>query len=134
MPFQARPLTRPRGNMDRKERIRAYKETERPMGVFRVYNAANGKSFVGSSNDLPAMLNRQRFQLELGSHPNRELQRDWNECGADTFVIEVLDTLESSEESQTSRLDELRILEQMWLERLEPYGERGYNRPPTGNE
>ena len=120
--------------MDRKERIRAYKETERPMGVFRVYNAANDKSFVGSSTDLPAMLNRQRFQLELGSHPNRELQRDWNEWGADAFVIEVLDTLESSEKSQTSRLDELRILEQMWMERLEPYGERGYNRPPADDE
>ena len=74
--------------IDRKARMREYKETPRPAGVYRVRNTATGKSLVGSTADLPGMLNRQRFQLEHGSHPDRELQRDWNELGPDAFEFE----------------------------------------------
>jgi hypothetical protein len=73
--------------MDRKELIRQYKETPRPMGVFRVHNTVADRSFVGTSRDLPSMLNRQRFQLEHGSHPNRELQEDWDRLGAAAFAF-----------------------------------------------
>jgi hypothetical protein len=119
-------------HLNRKERIREYKDSARPMGVFRVYNTATGKSFVGASNDLPAMLNRQRFQLELGSHPNRALQLDWNSRGPEAFVFEVLDTLDPPDDATHDSSDDLRVLEEMWLERLSPYAERGYHRPPGG--
>ncbi len=56
--------------MDRKALIRQYKETRRPMGVFRVFNTVADRSFVGSSKDLPSVLNRERFQLSHGSHPD----------------------------------------------------------------
>ena len=55
--------------MDRKALVRDYKENRRPMGVFRVLNTANGKSLIGTSVDLPGMLNRQRFQLDLARIP-----------------------------------------------------------------
>ena len=61
--------------MDRKTLIREYKETRRPMGVYRVLNTVNQKSFVGTSIDLPSMLNRQQSQLRMGGHPNRALQK-----------------------------------------------------------
>ncbi len=113
--------------MDRKARIREYKETPRPMGVFRVRNTANGKSLVGSSTDLPAMLNRQRFQLELGSHPNRALQKDWNELGAAAFEFEVLDTLEPKEQSDHDVAEDLRVLVEMWLQKLSLSEPPGYS-------
>jgi hypothetical protein len=118
--------------MDRKSLSREYKETARPIGVFRVHNTVNGKSFVGTSVDLPSMLNRQRAQLGFGGHPNRELQREWREMGAEAFAFEVLDTLQPREEPGHDPADELRALEALWLEKLSPYGERGYNvRPKT---
>ena len=49
--------------MDRKTLIREYKESRRPMGVYRVLNTTNGRALVGVSVDLPSMLNRQRAQL-----------------------------------------------------------------------
>lgn len=52
---------------------------------------------IGPSNDLPVSLNRHRFQLEMGSHPDKELQHDWTELGPNAFVIEVLDHLEVPE-------------------------------------
>ena len=45
------------------------------------------------------MLNRQRFQFERGSHPNRKLQKDWNELGSEEFTFETLDKLDPSSEA-----------------------------------
>ncbi len=113
--------------MDRKALIRQYKETPRPVGVFRVHNTVSNKSFVGRSRDLPSMLNRQRFQLSSGGHPNHLLQEDWNRLGPGAFVFEVVDTLKPSENPDGEPDDDLRELEALWLEKLSPYGEQGYN-------
>lgn len=112
--------------MDRKAQIRAYKEAPRQMGVFQVRNSTNGKSLIGSSMDVPAMLNRQRFQLGAGGHPDRALQADWKQFGPEVFEFETLDTLGPSPEPGYDPAVELRLLEQMWLEKLGRPGERGY--------
>jgi len=104
--------------MDRKAKIRAYKETPRPMGVFRVRNVVSGRWLIGRSVDLPAALNRQRAQLRLGGHTNRALQADWNELGAEAFAFDVLDTLTRSDAPGYDPADDLRALEAMWEERL----------------
>lgn len=104
--------------MDRKALIRQYKETPRPAGVFRVTNTRTGKSLVGSSPDAPAMLNRIRAQLQMGGHPSRALQRDWNTDGADAFAFEVLDLLAPKECSDADQGEELRLLAELWLEKL----------------
>ena len=100
------------------------------MGVFRVRNTVNGKSLVGTSVDLPSILNRERAQLNFGGHPNRELQREWNEMGAGAFTFEVLDTLAPRQEPDYDPADDLRALEALWLEKLQPFGDRGYNARP----
>ena len=118
--------------MDRTALRRAYEERPRPMGVYRVRNLRDGRALVGQSVDLPSRLNRERAQLRFGAHPNAALQRDWNALGPDAFAFEVLDTLASPEgRSADDPADDLRVLEAMWLERLEPYGERGYMRRPA---
>jgi GIY-YIG catalytic domain len=109
----------------RRELIREYKETPRPMGVFRIRNTVNGRAFVGSSTDLPSILNRHRAQLRLGAHRNRDFQADWNSLGADAFEFEILDELERRDEPGYDPTDDLRALEALWIERLElPAGAR----------
>jgi len=103
----------------RREMIREYKETPRPMGVFRVRNTANSRMLVGSSTDLPSILNRHRAQLRLGAHRNRDLQADWNALGADAFEFEILDEIERRDEPGYDPAEDLRALEAMWLERLD---------------
>jgi hypothetical protein len=100
------------------------------MGVYRVRNTVDDRSFVGSSVDLTAMLNRQRSQLSMGGHPNRELQKDWNELGSEAFAFEVLDELTPRDDPGYDPTADLRALEELWLDRLSPYDERGYNRRP----
>jgi hypothetical protein len=104
--------------MDRKAAIRQYRESRRPMGVYRVRSTATGRFVVGASPDLPAALNRQRAQLRLGGHPDRALQQEWNERGPDAFEFEVLDTLEPPAEGPYDPSDDLRAMREMWMERL----------------
>jgi hypothetical protein len=113
--------------MDRKALTRAYKETPRPMGVYRIRNTVNGKSLVASSVDLPAILNRHKAALGFGSHSNKELQKDWNELGPEAFAFEVLDTLTPSDKPGYKPVDDLRALEAMWIEKLSPAEDLGYN-------
>jgi hypothetical protein len=112
--------------IDRKTRIRHYKGTLPPAGVFRVRNTASGKSLVGSSANLPGTLNRQRFQLEHGSHPSRELQADWNALGSEVFNFEVLDQLKPSDKLDFDPSVDLRVLKELWLEKLISSGELLY--------
>ena len=116
--------------IDRKALIRQYKETRRPAGVFRVRNTVNGESLVGTSVDPPSMPNRQRAQLRMGIYDNRALQTDWNTLGADAFEFEVLDVLTPPEQADWNPRDELHVLEKLWLEKLAPLGDRGYNPEP----
>jgi group I intron endonuclease len=118
--------------MDKKDLKREYLETKIPMGVYQIRNLTNEKVFVGASLNLSGIFNRYRFALIAGSHPNKPLQADWNELGADNFAFEVLEELEPR-----AGLDdkaELAVLEDLWLEKLEPYGERGYNAPKMTRE
>lgn len=121
--------------MNRKELVRAYKETRRPMGIYRVHNVRDNRSLVGRSVNLPAILNRERVSLRFGMHSNAALQRDWNALGPDAFVFEVLDTLEApKDQPDYDSTDDLRVLEALWLERLQPFvdGDNGgYMRRPA---
>ncbi len=111
----------------RKDLIREYKERTKPSGIFQIRNAANGKVFLGSSLNLEGVLNGQRFRLDTKSHPNAALQADWTSSGADAFVFEILEEVKITDDPYFNINDELTLLEQIWLEKLEPYGERGYN-------
>ena len=116
--------------MDRKAAVREYKESRRPIGVYRVRNTTDDKSLVGASVNLPAILNRHRTELRLDSHSNRALQQDWNRLGADAFEFEILDTLEIPDRPDYDPSDDLRVLENLWLEKLSPFDDRGYNPQP----
>jgi hypothetical protein len=111
----------------KKEMKSGYKSARTPSGVFQVRNVVNGKIFIGSAQNIPGILNSNRFQLNCGNHPSPSLQAEWKEFGAESFVFESLDELKVSEDNLASIRSELSLLERLWLEKLEPYGVRGYN-------
>jgi hypothetical protein len=115
-------------NMQRRKEIhREYKERLKPSGVFQIKNLTNGKVLLGSSLNLEGPLNKHRFMLKINGHPNQELQKDWNELGPDRFVFEILETVQIQDNPNFNLKDELTLLEEIWLEKLQPFGERGYN-------
>ena len=111
----------------RKEIHREYKERVKPSGVFQIKNIANGKVLLGSSLNLEGPLNKHRFLLRINGHPNKELQKAWNELGPDPFTFEILETVQIRDHPNFNLTDELTLLEEIWLEKLQPFGERGYN-------
>jgi len=103
----------------KKELKEQYKLNRPDMGILAVTCLANGKRLLLSTPNLKGMENRIRFQLGMGSFPNRELQRDWLEYGEENFKIEVLDILPySTDESKTDYRDDLEELRAMWVEKL----------------
>jgi hypothetical protein len=113
--------------MDRKELSRQYKENMPPMGIYVVKNLTNGKILVDSGLNVQGRLNSCRFQLEHGSHTNRELQADFNLAGKENFVFEIVDYLEVTQ-AKADYSDDLKTLEAMWIDKLQPFDARGYNR------
>ncbi len=111
----------------KKDIKREYKERKKQAGVFQVKNTVNGKVLLGSSLNLDGPLNSHKFMLTIGSHRNKVLQKEWNEYGADKFVFEILEVVKFKDEPNFNLNDELTLLEQIWLEKLQPFGEKGYN-------
>lgn len=113
----------------RKEIIREYKENPPPAGIYRITNTANGKTLIGRGENVQGKINSNIAQLRFGSHRNKELQQDWNRYGSETFTSEILDVLKEDPAHPENQADELAALEELWLDKLKPYGERGYNKP-----
>ncbi len=114
--------------MDKKELKKQYKQTVQPMGIYQIKNLKNGKIFIGSAKNLPGKLNSAKFQLEHGSHPQRDLQKDFDDLGEKNFSFEAVDYLEPKEDTGYNYTKDLSVLEEMWLEKLQPFGEKGYNK------
>lgn len=112
----------------RQEIKREYKERKKPAGVFQIKNTANGKVYLGSSLNLEGPLNSHKFMLTIGRHWNPALQEDWNTFGQDKFVFEILETVKVKDDPNFNLEDELTLLEEIWKEKLQPFGEKGYNR------
>ena len=121
---------------NRKELKQAYKQTPRPMGVYKIANQANGKIFVAGSMNIPAKFNSHRFQLGFKCHLIKELQADWDQHGPDAFSFEILETIKADTIPPDQWRKTVKALEEKWLDRLRPYDRQGYNTPqktPAGH-
>lgn len=114
----------------------AYRQTRPTAGVLMIRNLKNGKMLVEGSLDVRALRNRYHSTLTFIGCRNPALQQDWNELGPENFSFEVLESYDPGpEDSDKDCLELARSLEAVWLEKLMPWGERGYNRDPvTGKD
>ncbi|MCC3375247.1 GIY-YIG nuclease family protein [Cohnella sp. REN36] len=113
----------------RKDLIEAYKEIKTFMGVIQITNRHNGKIFLDSYPNLKNKWTTIQAQLDMGRFANAGLQQDWKTQGADAFKYEVLEQKDSADVTDVRW--ELKMMLKPWLEKLQPYGDRGYNRPPA---
>ncbi|MCK9582625.1 MAG: GIY-YIG nuclease family protein [Endomicrobiales bacterium] len=113
--------------IDRKEVIRDYKARIPEKGIFVIRNVTNNKVFLGSTLSIYGKFNRERFTLNLGTHQNAELQKDWKAFGEDKFSFEVLETLKLKDEPGYNYEEDLQILEMIWIEKYRPFEKNCYN-------
>ena len=93
--------------MNKKEAIREYKMSHRPMGVFQIRNKTNNKVFLDASNNIPGKINRHRFALNVGQHASKSLQADWNEYGESAFEFETVEPLEPRDDPRYDHRSDL---------------------------
>lgn len=118
--------------MDKRQEMKwEYKHSRRPVGVFQIKCLVNGKVFLVSSTNVEGLINSHRFRLKSGGHRNHELQQDWNRYGEEQFAFEVLELVEPETEGLQdldAEGEEVKLMEEQWLEKLQPYGDRGYHK------
>ena len=114
--------------INKKEAKKKYKQTLPPMGVYQIKNLVNGKILIGNSKNLTGKFNSYKFQLNSGTHMNSELQADYKKYGENNFSFEILDQIEPKEDLTFDFTNDLAVLEELWIEKLQPFGEKGYNK------
>jgi len=105
--------------MDKSAIKKASKQAKKLMGVYRIRNSHNATTYIGFATDLHSRINRHKAELKFGSHRNRQLQEIWNSSGESAFEFEVLDVLDHDEDSNRNPANELQILTEMWIHKLE---------------
>jgi hypothetical protein len=118
----------------KKELASAYTQSFRRMGVYQIRNVENGKLLLCSTMDLDGARNRLLFTQQTNINSMSVLQQDWNRYGGASFVFEELDEIKPDEafadaEQRKKYKDEVDALLELWIEKLQPFGERGYNKP-----
>jgi hypothetical protein len=105
---------------DRKRELKLqYKLTKPDMGIFIIRCKKNNKCYLQATQDLRGVINGAKARLGGGGHPYLELQKEWNEYGADHFEIEILERLKYDEdESKTDYTEELELMKMIWEEKL----------------
>lgn len=112
----------------RKDLLEEFKQIKTYMGVIQITNKVSGKIYVAAYPNLKNRWFTIQAQLDMGRHANSQLQKDWKELGPEAFSYEVLEEKEADE--VTDMRWERKQMEKPWLEKLQPYGDRGYNKEP----
>ncbi|HEX2925577.1 MAG TPA: GIY-YIG nuclease family protein [Ruminiclostridium sp.] len=109
----------------RKELVEKFNQIKVYMGVIQIKNNINGKIYIAAYPNLKNKWLTIQAQLQAGTYPMLGLQKEWKEFGQEAFTYEVLEQKET--EDITDMKWELKQIIKPWLEKLQPYGEKGYN-------
>jgi DNA-binding Xre family transcriptional regulator len=82
------------------------------MGVYAIYNAISGQTYIGSSKNAENRWTTHRHALKMGRHRNSVLQADWNRDGASAFHFTILE--------EVKRLPDLALAEIRHATEIDP--------------
>lgn len=69
----------------------------RRVGIYQITNIANGKRYIGSSQNIWRRWKRHTFMLRNGKHFNSHLQNAWNKYGEIYFILKPVILCETYE-------------------------------------
>lgn len=93
----------------KREVIRDWKLRKPDYGVISFRCKATGDEFLAQTSDTKRAFNRHLFQLDATMHPNKRLQKLWDEHGRDGFDLTVAAELDYDDPSA----DQSRALEKL---------------------
>ncbi len=114
--------------INKKQISKEYKQQKQPAGIYAVHNKIDNKMYIGTSKNLPAVLRRFEFTLQMESFPYQDLVDDYKKHGKKYFEVKILDELELKNETEKEIDTELMSLEEMWIEKLKSEEVTFYNK------
>ena len=102
----------------KKELRDSYKEKEVIGGIYCIRCNVSDHTWIKSTKDMAGMKNRFAFNVSTDLCPEPTMSQDWNQYGANSFTLEVLEELAKGE-TQTDRefTDDLKVLLEMRTEK-----------------
>lgn len=78
------------------KRLKAIEESEKENskvfnGVYMIHNTLHNRKYIGSTKDVNRRIKTHKRELEMGSHNNRFMQKDYNEAGPNSFKYVILE-------------------------------------------
>lgn len=113
--------------IDKKKAKQEYRNRVPDKGIYAITNTRTGRVFLGSTLNLYNIAGRSKCRLNMGSHKNERLQKDWKIFGEETFTFQILETLKLTDDPAYDYDEDLQILEMIWIEKYRPFAEKCYN-------
>lgn len=76
-----------------KEKLKQIEEenSKKFNGVYMIHNTLKDKKYIGSTKDINRRIQTHKRELQMGSHNNRAMQKDYNEAGPHRFKYVILE-------------------------------------------
>lgn len=98
-------------------------------GIYKIYNKINNRIYIGSTNCFNARKIQHLSELRRNKHENQYLQNDWNKCGEENFIFEIVELVPTSDLHTTKLL----AREQHYLDMYYDKKKNCYNINPIAN-
>lgn len=83
-----------------------YKNSANKNGIYKIINNTNQRVYFGSCLRFKSRYKSHFNSLINKKHKNRFLQADFNKCGSENFIFEVVEIIEGSKENRLKKEQE----------------------------
>lgn len=108
----------------KKELVNAYKQKPLEGGVYVIRNVKNGKYRLYAQMNPTGSKNRFDFAKATNTAvgiESGEMQKDWQQFGADAFEFEMLEVIVQKETQTAEELKgDLQVMHELWAEKFDP--------------
>lgn len=80
-------------------------------GIYKITNKLNGRIYIGSAKRFKERWQSHAYSLRKQKHSNKFLQADFNKCGEEAFVFEVIEVTEGKSKEERLLIEEKYIKE-----------------------
>ena len=78
-------------------------------GIYKITNKLNGRIYIGSSKLFKVRWRQHSKALRNNKHSNKFLQRDFNKCGEEVFVFEIIEGTDGKTKEERLLIEEIYI-------------------------
>jgi hypothetical protein len=78
-------------------------------GIYKITNKLNGRIYIGSSKLFKLRWKQHSKALRNNKHSNKFLQRDFNKCGEEVFVFEIVEGTDGKTKEERLLIEEAYI-------------------------